>query len=361
MKKKIVHLINSLDNGGCERMLLRTLPLIDEYEHHIFTLKKKGTLAFEFERRGIPVFQVDNFFLLRNTIASHFPDLIITYLFHADAAARIFIRPFSKITVIPFLRSTYNSFRYFPALAFDGLTSGLVSHYFANSAAIRDQYVDKLHVPAAKISLIPNGIDLDLYKKSSALRGKYRKDLKIGVNDTVFLDVANFHPNKGHKHLIHAFSKIQKESSSAKLILVGDGICKNEIEKLVDSHFLTRSVLFLGIRSDVPALLNCSDIFVSPTYFEGMSNAIQEAMAAGVAVITTSIPENKLLIKSEFNGLLVPLNKEFDISLTSAMRRLMLNPKMSKRLGVNARLSIRNNYSLRSVARLWSQELSVYA
>lgn len=361
MIKKIFHLINSLDNGGCEKMLLRTLPLVTGYEHQIYTLKQKGILADKFEQLGISVSQVKGLLELRNIVKSESPDIIVTYLFHADVVGRLLFHPRRTTHVISFLRTTYNYPRYLPARIFELLTSFLSEHYFANSIAVKNYYVNNLHVPQGKISVIPNGVDLKLYSKSEKLRNEYRNKLKLGQQDVVLIDVANFHPNKGHKHLIKAFSQIKQSISNAKLLLVGEGVERPRIQSLASKTNHADSIHFLGNRNDIPELLNCSDIYVSPTYFEGMSNSLMEAMAIGLPVVTTAIPENALLIKNGFNGLLIPMDDRLDISLSQGLISLIKNPKGKDWLGTNARKTILETYSLKKVAKLWLKELAVYA
>ena len=108
-KKTIIHLIQSLDSGGCENMLLRTLPLINKFEHVVITLRKKGELSNKFEENGIKVISINqnslldinSYFRLIKIIKSIKPGLIITYLFHADFIGRIILQPVIKTKIIP--------------------------------------------------------------------------------------------------------------------------------------------------------------------------------------------------------------------------------------------------------------------
>jgi glycosyltransferase involved in cell wall biosynthesis len=361
MNKRILHLINSLDNGGCERMLLRTLPHLTGFEHYLLTLKQRGSLSARFEEEGLNVRQIENIFKLRSSVNNLSPDLVITYLFHADFVGRILVQPLSKIKVIPFLRTTYNFPRYWPARLFDQFTSPLVNHYFANSTAVRDYYISKLQVHKSKITVIPNGIDPNIYSRSKSLRSKYRRNFGFGQKDVVFIDVANLHPNKGHKHLLIAFDKLFNRHKNIGLLLVGDGEERQALNSQAEKLQSFPKIRFLGKRDDVPSLLNCSDIYVSPTYFEGMSNALMEAMAAGLPVITTAIPENKLLVKSGRDGLLVSVDNQLDLKLESAMKNLMNHSAERSRLGHNAEIKIKREYSMEATVKLWSKELSFYA
>ncbi|MFZ3069223.1 MAG: glycosyltransferase [Microgenomates group bacterium] len=298
-KKVIVHLIQSLDSGGCENMLLRTLPLMKKFDHVIITLNKRGNLADKFEGKGVRVVNINQKSLvdlfsyrrLKIKIKQLKPNLIITYLFHADLIGRLYLQSISKIKVVPFLRTTYNHKNYWQARLFEKLTKGLVYEYLANSEAVKDYYVNQIGVKKNNITVIPNGIDIDYYN-SIPKDLTLRKNMGIKLSDTVIICVANLHVNKGHKYLLEAFELLYKTNKNIKLLLVGDGVEKENLLNQIYSYHSKNYILFLGNRNDVPLLLKISDIFVLPTLFEGMSNAILEAMAVGLPVISTKIPEN---------------------------------------------------------------------
>ena len=108
-KKKILHLIQSLDNGGCENMLLRTLPLLGNFEHKIITLKELGELTPKFVSAGITVatvrcgnlLDIAGIQRLRKLVGEEKTDIIITYLFHADMLGRLFLRSFLSFRAKP--------------------------------------------------------------------------------------------------------------------------------------------------------------------------------------------------------------------------------------------------------------------
>ncbi|MFZ1655193.1 MAG: glycosyltransferase [Candidatus Moraniibacteriota bacterium] len=358
-KKKILHLIQSLGNGGCENMLLRTLPLLtDEFEHHVITLRELGELAPRFAENGIPVttvhwnsfFDIPGYRRLLSEIRQFAPDTVITYLFHADMLGRLYVQKNVSAPVIPFLRTTYNHPRYRIARLFEWLTKPLVRHYLANSEAVRDFYVRHIGVAAEKITVIPNGIDTE-YFDHLAPNPELRESLNVALDDFVIICVANLHLNKGHRYLLEAFELIYAEYSQAKLLLLGDGEERKDIESMIQCLYSKESILLLGKRSDVPALLKLSHLFVLPTLFEGQSNAILESMAASVPVITTNIPENQSIIRDSVTGILVP--KKDSIAIANAMQRLLSNTTLRKSLADMAHNTIRNHYGLSSIRKSW--------
>lgn len=345
-KLKVLHLIRSLNRGGCEQMLLRTLPHLPQFSHHILTIDRPGELTGEFRNLGISVTPLISFLNLKKDLKNIQPDVIITYLFHADLVGRVFITPFTRYKVVPFLRTTYNSTRYLPARIFEWLTKPLVSHYLANSQAVKDYYVSHLGVASKKITVIPNAIDQKSF--SSVSRDlKLRRSLGISDSDFVFICVANFHPNKGHLYLLKAFKDLSALKPSLKLLLVGNGKTR---------HQFPSKVVHLGSRKDVPQLLKISDAFVLPTLFEGMSNAILEAMAIGLPVITTNIPENLNLCQDEKTALLVRPMSVSDLKI--AMSRISTDQSLREALGQRAKALISHNYAFPRVVKLWESFLN---
>jgi L-malate glycosyltransferase len=309
-KVKVIHIIQSLESGGCENFLLRLLPNIDNFDNVVLTVKNRGVLANKFEDRGIKVDCLhNNWFGIFNYLNKHKPDKIITYLFHGDILGRFFIRLFTKYHPIPFLRTTYNYPKYWIARVFEKYSSFLVDKYLANSESVKNFYVNNLGVDRKKITVIPNGIDLNTFESAKRYRNIFRKQMKVLSDEKVIVCVANLHKNKGHIYLLKAFEKIYKKNKNIWLWLVGDGKERNYIEKEMNKYKFNNKIVLFGKRDDVPIILSASDIFVLPTLFEGMSNAIMEAMASGLPIVTTDIKENGELLKEYKNKILVDVNE----------------------------------------------------
>ncbi|MBA4317325.1 MAG: hypothetical protein C0412_02890 [Flavobacterium sp.] len=362
-KKVIVHLIQSLDNGGCENMLLRTLPLVNKFDHIIITLRNGGELAKLFQEKGITVISINqnnlvdinSYRRLLNTIKSLNPNLIITYLFHADLVGRIVLQSVQKIKVIPFLRTTYNHKKYWQARLFEKISKGWVTQYLANSESVRDYYVKQIGVEKNKVTVIPNGIDTDYYNKIPKDQ-TLRKELGFHNNDIVLICVANLHVNKGHKLLLKAFEDLYKTHRNIKLLLIGDGAEKENLQKQIKNYNSKNCVFFLGKRNDVPKLLKISDIFVLPTLFEGMSNAIMEAMASGVPVAVSDIKENKELL-GETGGYYFQTNNS--VAISRAIETILISSEEAHKIALNGKEIISKKYDQYLVANKLSKIISI--
>lgn len=135
-----------------------------------------------------------------------------------------------------------------------------------------------------KVQIVLNGVDSKKFLFSDNIRGVYRRKLNI-ENDFVVGHVGRFSKVKNHFFIIRVFEEIIKLNNSAKLLLVGDGELRKEIENVVASKGLNSSVLFLGSRNDVPELMQAMDVLVMPSLYEGFPVTAVEAQAAGLPVI----------------------------------------------------------------------------
>lgn len=163
----------------------------------------------------------------------------------------------------------------------------------------------KAEVETGKVNFIHNGVDLNVYKYDEENRRKVRSEFGITDEQLVIGHIGRFNQQKNHKFLIEVFAEVLKQKPDALLMLVGDGEKKSEIKEQIKSLGIEESVIFTGIRSDVPALLSAMDVFVFPSFYEGMPNTVIEAQATGLpCVIADTITE--------------------EVNLTSIIQRLSL-------------------------------------
>lgn len=150
----------------------------------------------------------------------------------------------------------------------------------------------KAEVEAGKVNFIHNGVDLNVYKYDEENRRKVRREFGIADEQFVVGHIGRFNQQKNHKFLIDVFAEVLKQKPNALLMLVGDGEKNSEIKEQIKALGIEKSVIFTGIRSDVPALLSAMDVFVFPSFYEGMPNTVIEAQATGLpCVIADTITE----------------------------------------------------------------------
>lgn len=165
------------------------------------------------------------------------------------------------------------------------------THYAACSKHAAEWLFGKKKLEDGSVTLIKNAINLEKYNYNPENRDCIRKQLNVEDNFVVG-HVGRFAYQKNHKFLIEIFSEIIKKKPNAILLLIGDGPLKDELMNDVNRRGLNENVIFLGIRKDVHLLMQAMDVFVFPSFYEGLGNVITETQAvATMAIVSEAIPE----------------------------------------------------------------------
>jgi len=158
------------------------------------------------------------------------------------------------------------------------------THRFAVSKKAGEWLFGKSAMKKGKVDIWPNAIDCTKYIYNQNMRRRIRDELDLGDAYTI-IHVGNLRPEKNHSFLIRVFAELNKQHSNSKLVLVGNVSADSEYHKLATQLEISKNVLFLGSRSNVPELLQAGDVFVFPSFYEGFPGAILEAQAAGLPCI----------------------------------------------------------------------------
>ena len=194
------------------------------------------------------------------------------------------------------------------------------------------------HVPSNKLEVIYNGVDLE------ELSSDQTDEVTVPNSKLIYASVARFCADKDHATLLHAWAERGTELPEAELWLIGDGELESEMRDLAVSLNISESVCFLGYRSDVTVLLRKADVFVLSTNTEGLSIALLEAMAIGLAIVATEVGGNSELLQHDLNGLLV--DHKSVTSLTDAIRSIGQNKALRARIGHAAKQRVIQNFNL---------------
>ncbi len=152
------------------------------------------------------------------------------------------------------------------------------------------------------------GIDVAYYQKLAVDREAVRKQIGVKKGQLLFLSIGELNHNKNHKVMIEALAGSKRDIC---YVICGEGKAKKDLEKLIKKYRLEKNVQLLGYRKDIPELLKASDLFVLPSFREGLSLSLQEAMACGMPVIASDIRGNRELIDRGKGGwLLHPKDKK---------------------------------------------------
>ncbi len=205
-----------------------------------------------------------------------------------------------------------------------------------NSQAAADRLM-ALGLRKNQLTVIGNGLPVAAFAETPPALPRSREVLRVGM-------IARMNTrSKNHQLFLRAAARLHGKFPSAPFVLVGDGPLREELEKEAKVLGLGDSVLFLGDRRDIPAVLASLDVTVLPSASESLSNVILESMAAGVPVVANRVGGNCELV-TEDRGVLVPANDEQ--ALASGIESLLRDAPLRKTLGRNANQFARENFTL---------------
>lgn len=316
---KILHIINSLATGGAEKLLLESIPIYNEKGIISDLLVLNGTkqpFLEELEKTNCcSIYKLGSgsvynpFLIFRIIPFLKKYDVVHVHLFPSlywVALAKLI--SFSNVKLIYTEHSTSNKRR--NNLFFKTLDAFIYSKY--TKIVSITQQVDfnlKSHLDFKSnkpFEIIQNGLNLNKIKEAKAYD---KSDFFEDIHSKIIIQVARFYEPKDHKTVIKAIALLPKE---LKLILVGDGILKTELEQLVKALDLQNRILFLGVRKDVLQLLKTADVIVLSSKHEGLSLSCIEGLASGKPFIASNVEGLKEVVKGA--GILFELENEKDLA-----------------------------------------------
>ena len=212
----------------------------------------------------------------------------------------------------------------------------------------------RMGVEPGRIASVPNGVDPRVHHPlDEAARERLREELGLAPRDLLLLCVARLTPHKRVDLLLGAYFALAREFPLARLWIVGHGEQEPALRRQVESSPFGEQVRFWGrTRSDqVARMMQAADLFVLLSLWEGLSNALLEAMACGVPPVVTRVSGMADVVRHDTTGLLVPPDDEK--AAREALHMLLEDQDRRLRLGAAAAASIHESYTLdRTAARL---------
>ncbi len=188
--------------------------------------------------------------------------------------------------------------------------------------------------------LIPNGVDISHFTPAPA-------DPTLDERAEVVICVSGMRYEKGIDVLLHAWRLVHQQAPQARLIIVGRGSLQAQLEQMAEVLGIAESVEFTGVQSDVRGQLYRGSIAVLPSRWEGMPNAVLEAMACGMPCVATRVSGSEDIIQHGVNGLLVE-SEDYE-GMAQALLTLLRDPLLVQKYGRAARETIERHYSLEQV------------
>lgn len=370
MRLRIAHVITGLGGGGAEHMLERLVGALaaPDFSHTVISLTDEGALGRRLRAAGCEVrvlgFRKSPGALLAcarlvSALRGAAPDVIQTWLAHADLLGGLAGRYVLEVPVVWGVHQaetesvttpwTTRLVQWLCARASRAVPSRVVSVSQAGSALLAAR-----GYPAARLLVIPNGVDTAVFRPDLAARTAIRAQLDLGDDQLAVVLVARWHPDKDHGNFLAAAAIVQQACPDARFLLVGAGMTADNttLVERVTGEGLTARCALLGERDDVPRLLAACDLAVLSSRTEALPNVLLEAMASGLPVVATDVGDVAHVLGDA--GRVVP--RADPAALAGALQALLELPHAQRvALGARGRERVLHDYSLARAAARYAE------
>jgi glycosyltransferase involved in cell wall biosynthesis len=349
---RVAFLTPSLDVGGAERKMVTLAQRLDRdrYDTEFVLLTHAGDLATAAEAAGSPVrvlgwpprqgrmhrlrWALDVVRLGPQLRAGRY-DIVHALLFNAEALAAL-TKPLSGIPILIAGRERLDDYKgHFGRVdrLLDGLARRSSDAVVAASEAVRDDVIRHERIDPAKVLVIRNG-GIIPPPMAHAERATIRAEWGFGRDDFVVGCVANYKPGKGLPMLLRVAAGLRSEAPRLRLVLVGEGELRPELEELIAAMHLVDIVRLHGREPDARRLYGAFDVYAHASESEGGPNAVIEAAAAGRPIVATRAGGTGEAVIDGEGGLLVAVNDE--AAFSSALLAMLSDPEMRRKCGAAA-------------------------
>ena len=345
--KHVLQLIETRGPGGAERVLINLAQRLNQSENFRASVGmiKEGWLRDRLIESNVPVhlfsskYSLDLPFLfsLMRWIKTQKVDLIHSHEFTMNFYGSLA----GKWLGIPVVATVHGK-NYYSSVKRRVYAMRLLGRMGAAVVAVSSDIRDFLEkdLGLRGVRVIPNGIDIQTY--GSADRNEARRALGFGEKDKVIGAIGNLYPVKGHAVLLQALSLLN--NSDACVVIAGRGSEESGLRQQVENLSLQGRVHLLGFREDVPRLLSAFDVYALPSFSEGQSLALMEAMAAGLPIAASRVGGNPELLRENETGLLFEAGNAED--LAAKLKILLEQPETARRMGSQARTRAAKEFGL---------------
>ena len=363
---RLVHIVDSLDWGGAERLLVTLAEYLEPAEARLTIVELNDSRELEapytreLDRLEIPIFRFPGRRLispgrirdLAAWLSAQRFDLVHTHLAYANTIGLVCARRGGLPTVASLHANARDTRHPWRQLLEDWSLRRCADRIVAVAESVAE--ANRARYAPVPVVTIPNVVAVSA-RPDFGHRVEMRRKLGIGSSATVIVAVARLAAIKAYPDLFAAQRLISQQHPDAQLLVVGDGELREELRSQVATAVPTGGIRLLGARDDVADILDAADVFVSSSRSEGMPLAVLEAMAAGLPVVATTTGDLPQLIGPECGALVAPGSPE---AIAAAVVRLLDDPERRRQAGQAARRRVAAN----ARPREWVEKLlALYA
>jgi len=355
---RIVHIGRALETGGLEVLILEMCRRMCSRGHRasVCALLPGDGLAERPEYRGVRTVVLDararrgklaRVLAMARLLRRERPDVVHIHNFLSQVYGAVAAR----LAGVPVVVTTKHGWDW-PSLmgsrAAAGLVWRLADVVVAVSRDLREAFVRAYGYPPGKARWILNGIDTERFRPLEGDRDAARMRVLGVTGRPVLGTVCRLVEEKGIGTLLEAFFGLRKEQPEARLVVVGDGADREKFERQAGRLGIAGRVHFLGMRHDVANIYPLLDLFVLPSYTEGISLTLLEAASCGLPVVATEVGGNPEIVLHGRTGLLVPARDA--AALAEAIRQVCADPEAARSMGRAGRERVVREFSLDRMA-----------
>lgn len=338
----LAYVVHSLNPGGTERLVVDMgLALAREFTLIVVCLDEKGLWARQLEDHGIPVYCMNRRPGLDMNIPWRLARIFHKHkirIIHAHQCTPWFYSALSRILYTPSILLMQEHGRFFPEFKSNKrilvnklIIAPLTYRFVAVSEDIKSRLSLYEGINHSKIEVVYNGV----MAKPLMPKALIRRELGFRDDDFLVGSVGRLDRIKNIPLLLKSIGKAIKTAPNLRGVIIGDGQQYDEINKMIADMELGEIVKLVGFRNNAASLINGFDLFILPSFSEGISLALLEAMAMGIPVIATDVGGNPEVVINGQTGWMVPSNNEH--VLANTILEALANPERRQQFGLAAK------------------------
>jgi glycosyltransferase involved in cell wall biosynthesis len=365
---KILHIPTGLDVGGAEMMMQKVITYSNsKYQHEVIAIAPPppgDPVGEKLRSLGIKVtilnmsrgkLELDKVYRLRQLIKDSAPDVVQTWMYHADAIGGTM----AKLAGVKHVAwSLHNANCDAESM---GKTTAAVIQLCSKLSQVVPQAIHccahstkSIHIangyPAEKMVVVPNGFEMDLLQIDPHARQEINEELELPADTISIGYIARMHPIKDHHNFVKAAAIIAEKNPNARFILCGPNVTWENplLANWIDASGYRDRFRLLGVRGDVPKINAALDIVASSSAGEAFPKTIGEAMCCGTPCVVTDVGDNRWIVGD--TGIVVPF-KDPQALAAGCQQLIDVGAAERARLGVAAREWIGSNFEMSGVVR----------
>ena len=348
---RVLFLSHAFAVGGAEEMVLnlvRHLP--PHYEPAVLCIHEAGPIGLEIQQTGVPfkvlglkpgLLRPFDVLRLQDFLYQCQPDIVHTFLLTGSLYGRFAAMMARVPVVIGTEVNVYERKRPWHVQAERWLMRG-TDAVIASAESVREFYIKQINADPAKVEVIYNAVDWSRLETTIS-REDMRRAMDVPVEGPLLGIIARLTEQKGHRVLLDALAQ-RPDLSRAHLVIVGDGPLSAALQRQAAGLGIADRVRFLGARRDLGNLLSAIDVFVMPSFWEGLPLAMVLAMGAGLPVVATRVAGIPEVVQDGVNGLLVSPGDSGELG--AALSRVVNDDTTRVLLGQAARAFVRPRFGV---------------